>query len=214
METTNAEKFAMSEIEILLKQCKDPDDRPIIEEFIPEIIAICKKFGESGQSGGSAPYTAAALSSAIKKLCLFQPITPITGEESEWSEGTLGDNYYQNKRCSAVFKEKKDNKAYYLDAIIWKGEEDWDTFTGTVDGYRSSMYIKSFPFTPKKFYVDVVKEQLPEDWNEEPFIEGSDYYITEEYKKTGIKNWHKDKYRYHIKDMSQMEEVLKYYDPK
>jgi hypothetical protein len=80
---TNTQRYAQRELDILVKSAS-VDDRPIIEEFIPEILALCEKFGKSGQSGGSAPYTATALSHAIKKLCLQESICPITGIEDEW----------------------------------------------------------------------------------------------------------------------------------
>ena len=222
---TNTQRFAQRELDILVKSATDPNDRPIIEEFIPEILSLCEKFGNSGQSGGSAPYTASALSHAIKKLCLQEPICEITGIDEEWIDvsrfgdgnGSGGDILFQNSRCTGLFKNK-DGRCWYLDAIVWKGDtegesgNDWDTFTGRVEEFSSRQCVKSFPFTPKTFYIDVTREQLPEDWNQEPFIEGSDWYDTEEFERTGIKNWHKDKYRSIIKDRSQMERVFKYYD--
>lgn len=210
---SNTKTFAEHELDILVKNAK-PDDRPIIEEFIPEILALVDKFGNSGQSGGSAPYVSHAISDAIKKLCMQQPICPITGVDEEWNDVSDygGDIQYQNNRCSCLFKNSKDEKPYYLDAIVWSGEDDYDTFTGNVCGYSSRQYVKSFPFEPKTFYIDVVKEQLPEDWTEEPYTEGRSWYDTEEFEKTGIKVWHKDNFRYHIKDEKQLEEVFKYYD--
>ena len=56
------------------------------------------------------------------------------------------------------------------------------------------------------------REMLPADWEEEPFFQDKDYYITSEYEATGVKNWIAgDKYRYVIKDRKQLEEVWKYY---
>ena len=66
----NTLTHAQRELDILVKSCPDPENRPIIEGFIPEILALVEKFGKSGQSGGSAPYTATAISQAVKKLCL------------------------------------------------------------------------------------------------------------------------------------------------
>lgn len=222
---TNTQRFAQRELDILVKSATDPNDRPIIEEFIPEILALCEKFGNSGQSVGSAPYTATALSHAIKKLCLQEPICEITGIDEEWIDvarfgdgsGSGGDIVFQNSRCSGLFKNK-DGRCWYLDAIVWKGDtegesgNDWDTFTGRVEEFSSRQYVRSFPFTPKTFYIDVTREQLPEDWNQEPFIESSGWYNTEEFERTGIKNWHKYKYRSIIKDRMQLERVFKYYD--
>lgn len=222
---TNTQRYAQRELDILVKSSLDPNDRPIIEPFIPEILALCEAFGKSGQSGGSAPFTAAAISRAIKKLLLQEPIVPITGIDDEWidvakyGDGTNGSDsiLFQNSRCGGLFKNRE-GRCWYLDAIIWKGDtegesgNDWDIFSGTVDGVTSRQYVRSFPFTPKTFYIEATREQLPEDWNEEPFIEESPWYNTEEYKRTGVKNWHKYKYRYIIKDKSQLDRVFKYYD--
>ena len=195
---TNTQSHAKKELEILVANATDPDNRPIIEEFIPEILAICEKFGNSGQSGGSAPYTAQALSQAIKKLCLQETIAPLTGEDSEWtdvSERGDGTIMFQNNREGGVFKDGKDGKAYYIDAIVkrtesgscwsgmfWMSKEDY--LTGNKDlmvGKRG--YIKSFPFTPKTFYIDVIEEEVA-----------------------------KDDWEMYLKDPKQLEEVYEYYD--
>jgi len=167
---SNTASFAKRELDILVKSATDSENRPIIEEFIPEILALVDRFGKSGQSGGSASYTATALSQAIKKLCLQEPICPITGIDDEWVDVTsMGDGsiQYQNSRCYSLFKNG-DDKAYYLDAIVWK-TADGHGFSGSafLDGikYRSSHYVKSFPFTPKTFYIDVIEKEItPGDW--------------------------------------------------
>jgi len=177
---TNTQSHAKRELDILVAQSTDPENRPIIEPFIPEILALCEKFGNSGQSGGSAPYTASALSSAIKALCLQETICPLTGEDDEWygvTEMNDGRVLYQNNREGAVFKEGKDGKPYYLDAFVkrtpngscwsgplWMSKEDY--LTGNRDLLVDKRgYIKSFPFTPKTFYIDVIEEEVaPDDW--------------------------------------------------
>ena len=214
---TNTQSHAQVEFDILSETTPDA----IALEFKDEILALCEKFGKSGQSGGSAPYTAAIVSSVVKKLCMFQTIAPLTGEDSEWSNVSSGpdDVLYQNKRNSAVFKDE--NGVWYLDAIVWCGDtpgesgNSWDNFSGTVEGIKSRAYIKEFPFEPKTFYINVTREMLPADWEEEPFFQEKDYYITSEYEATGVKNWIPgDKYRYVIKDHKQLEEVWEYYQKK
>jgi hypothetical protein len=215
---TNTQSHAEKELEILADNTPDA----VILEFKDELLALCEKFGNSGQSGGSAPYVAGALSSAVKKLCLQQTIAPLTGEDSEWSDVTMhspGETLFQNKRNSAVFKD--DNGEWYLDAIVWcadtPGESgnNWDNFSGTVQGIKSRAYIKSFPFEPKTFHINVTREMLPADWEEEPFFQDKDYYITSEFEETGVKRWIPgDKYRYIIKDMKQLDEVFEYYQNK
>jgi len=184
---SNAGNFAKRELDIL---CKTTEDA-LVKEFIPEIIALVDKFGDSGQSGGSAPYTSHALSNTIAKLCMFEPITPVTGIDDEWNDVSkeMGGNItYQNNRESAIFKDE-DNKPYYLDSIIFK-EEDGVCFSGSAflsngERLRSSHYIKKFPFEPKTFYIDVIKKETgPDEWES------------------------------YVKDEKQLDEVFDYYDKK
>jgi hypothetical protein len=170
---SNTLTYAERELDILVKSAESVN-RPIIEEFIPEILALVDKFGNSGQSGGSAPYVATAISQAVKHLCLQEPICPITGIDEEWNEVTDMDEnkqtLYQNNRCSALFKNA-DGKCWYLDAIIWKDQKGlcWCGSAITKDGkrLRSRQFIKGFPFTPKTFYIDVISTEIsPGDWED------------------------------------------------
>lgn len=143
--------------EFELARSKEPKDQILALEFEKEILAVVDRFGESGQSGGSAPYYAAAIADTIRKLCMFEPLLPIEGSDDEFVE--VDPDTFQNKRLSSVFKDTKGGKPYFINAIVWQGPEDWDTFAGMVDGHSSHMYIKSFPFAPKTFYVDVLKTE-------------------------------------------------------
>ena len=194
--TTNTAKFATRELEILSKSSTGKDNRPIIEPFSEEIIALCEKFGKSGQSGGSAPYTATAISQAVKKLLLQESICPITGIDEEWVAiaedmrmGGLKDTIYQNSRCAGLFKNS-DGKCWYLDAISWKGEKNsWsgsallETSKGVFEEYSSRQYVKSFPFIPKTFYIDIIEKEVE-----------------------------KDDWEFYIKSKRQLSKVFKYYD--
>jgi hypothetical protein len=175
---SNTATHAEIELDILGKTVTDS----IVYPFKDEIIALCDKFGKSGQSGGSAPFTATALAQAIKKLCLQEPITEITGIDEEWvsvAEYMDGKDIYQNKRESAIFRIGKDGRAYYLDAIVFK-DQDGHTFTNSspdavfgnfllrtdyvVSTVGSAQYIKNFPFKPKTFYIDVISKETKKDW--------------------------------------------------
>ena len=200
---TNTQSFAKQELDLLEATLSDS----LITPFSKEILALCEAFGKSGQSGGSAPYVASAIAQAVKKLCLQQPICDITGEESEWGDMTSmngGNEMYQNIRCSALFKKGKKNDAYYLDAIVWKGVEDYDTFTGTVyvddksfELIASRQYV-SFPFIPKTFYVDVVRVPISKEEAESREL----HYIEDGFG---------DCYYTILKDPKQLEEVFTYY---
>jgi hypothetical protein len=151
-------KHFRKELAILRASLADGDNL-VIEDFIKDIESITEKFSKQGHSGASAPCYAGTLCSAIRKVLAFEPLSPITGDESEWNH--IGEVDYQNNRLGSVFKEGKQGAPYYLDAIIWSGEDEYDTFTGTVDGIASRQYIK-LPFTPKKFYIDVVRDEAGE----------------------------------------------------
>jgi hypothetical protein len=184
---TNTQSFAARELDILSKTWgieNNPDDKPVILEFTNEILALCEAFGRSGQSGGSAPYTATILSQAIKNLCLHEPICPITGIDDEWvdvAEYNDGETMYQNSRRGGVFK-LDERGAYYIDAIVWKSQLPHYTFTGSVDGIQSRQFLKGFPFTPKTFYIDVISTEISPSVVE-----------------------------HHIKDPRQLDKVWKYY---
>ena len=111
---TNTQSHAQRELEILAQTVPDA----LILEFKDELLALCEKFGQSGQSGGSAPYVASALSSAVRKLCLFETIAPLTGEDDEWGRVEADESMkYQNLRDSRVFKDSQ-GRAYFIEAMI------------------------------------------------------------------------------------------------
>ena len=89
----------------------------IVLEFKNEILALVNKFGNSGQSGGSAPYVSQIISNVVKKLCMQQSISPIMGTDDEWDDvSEISDEkigtIFQNERNSAIFKDN--TGAYYL----------------------------------------------------------------------------------------------------
>lgn len=182
----------------ILKSLETEENLYLISEFKDEILAIVKKFEESGQSGGSAPYTANAIKNAIGKLLLYQTISPITGQDDEWND----ISYYapdegvcfQNNRNSAIFKDN--TGSYYINAIVWQGEDEWDSFTGWINDISSAQNIKSFPFEPRTFRIDVIREPYNKDkHNSENAISCSD-----------------GDYVYKVKDEKQLDEVFEYYN--
>lgn len=155
----NFKKHFEKELKILESSLKEGESL-IISDFVDDIYNIIDKFEKQGHSGGSAPYSAEVLSSTIKRILTWQTLSDLTGADDEWNEITkecAGHTTFQNIRNSAVFKHGEEHRPYYLDAIIFQGEDEWDTFTGTVEDVRSKQYFL-FPFTPKKFYIDVYRE--------------------------------------------------------
>jgi len=194
---TNSKLHAKRELELLEKITPDA----IVIPFKNEILALCEAFGKSGQSGGSAPFTATAISQAVKKLMMFETLAPLTGEDGEWldmSEYNDDKSIFQNIRDSRVFKNGEDGQAYFIEAIVFDGNVG-GRFTGngsvTHNGENigSAQYIKEFPLTPKTFYVDVIDHRWL-DKNEKTPDENGDWWT------------------HSIKDEKQLNEVFKYYD--
>lgn len=183
-----------------LKKGEDTLYDGMVGEAVLELISIFAGQGHSGMSAG-------IVTSLFSKLSKHQPLGALTGKDDEWEsdEEKYGKDWtdengygYQNKRESAVFKKGKNTSSYYLYAIVFR-EEDGQTFTGSgtemSDGsvLTSRQFIKSFPFTPKTFYIDVISKRY-----------------TDKDEKTEDKNG--DWWRHWVKDESQLDEVWEYYN--
>ena len=96
------------------------------------LLHMVKEFADEGHSGFSANYALQCLGRLLK----FKPLSPLTGEDDEWSEVTQmsGYSHFQNKRCSSVFKDGKDGDAYDIDGIVFW---EWYTDKETGEQYKS-----------------------------------------------------------------------------
>ena len=107
----------------------------LIEKNILEIVEV---FAAQGHSGGSAGYCIPIIHSLLKQ----KNITPLTGEDWEWTEVSPG--LFQNKRMSSIFKDEKlfNGQAYWLDGKIFSDDngETWHTS-------GDSRVTITFPFT-------------------------------------------------------------------
>lgn len=136
------------------------------EAICNHVIDLLKVFSDEGHSGTTAPYTVDLFS----KLAKFEPIVPLTGEYWEWNEiadERVTNKVYQNKRCSAVFKQADmfNGLPYYLDGKVfweWYKNDEGEVFKNYYTSGESSVQIK-FPYTPKTEYVFVPTEQFPNE---------------------------------------------------
>lgn len=112
-------------------------------DAVMELIRLFAKQGHSGMSAG-------LVRSLFNKLASYEPLSPLTGEDSEWSECSPG--VWQNKRCSHVFKTSEDG-AYDIDGKVFR-EPSGATYTS-----RDSRVPVVFPYTPQLEYVDVETNQ-------------------------------------------------------
>lgn len=140
-EKNNLVVHAENELNIILEKCKDDKEAMEMQKIMNnDIIEIVKIFSEQGHSGFSASYAI----NLIEKLLRFEPITPLTGDESEWNKLDYGDDTkYQNKRCSRIFKNAK-GQAYDSEGKIFSddGGKSW------YQSKDSRVYI-TFPYIPK-----------------------------------------------------------------
>jgi len=134
------------------------------EDICRHILKLLDVFADEGHSGSSAPYAV----NLFKKLAMFEPIVPLTGEDWEWHEPSPG--VFQNTRCSRVFKQadRFNGQAYDIDARVfyeWNErplEPDEEGYPGTrrfKSSYtsRESMVPVTFPYTPTTEYVEAVE---------------------------------------------------------
>ena len=138
---SNLEKYAESELRRAGLYDKDSDYGGMLAEATMKLIKVFADEGHSGFSAGMAV-------SLFEKLARFEPLSPLTGEDDEWTE--VGDGVFQNKRCCHVFKNINENngQAYDIEGKIFR-EPDGSCFTS-----RESRVLVTFPYTPKKEYVD------------------------------------------------------------
>lgn len=109
------------------------------------VMELVKVFAKQGHSGNSA----AIVRQLFDKVAAYQPLCPLTGGDEEWTE-IGGPDYmkWQNKRCSHVFK-RADGTAYDGEGRIFR-EPNGSCYTS-----RDSSVDITFPYTPKREYVDV-----------------------------------------------------------
>ena len=129
------------------------------EAICNHVLELIKVFSDEGHSGSTAPYTI----DLFKKLAMFEPIVPLTGEDWEWTEiareisGSNNGTVYQNKRCGRVFKD--DDGAYDIDGKVfynWYTNENGKRFKSYYTS-RDSRVPVSFPYTPTTVYEETVE---------------------------------------------------------
>jgi hypothetical protein len=141
--------WAKSELDRLLIGCEEKEGKDGLEmqkAINKDILDMVKVFCTQGHSGTSASYTLGM----IKRLLDWKPITAITGEESEWGEPYNGNGIItqQNRRCSAVFRDNKDNStAHYIYGRAYSDNGGHSWFTGNhKNGVVQSSIPVTFPF--------------------------------------------------------------------
>lgn len=134
----NLEQHAEKELRLAGLFDKDSDYGGMLG---PAVMELIKTFSSQGHSG----FSANLVMNLFNKVGRFEPLLPITGEDSEWNE--VRDGLYQNNRCSHVFKEN--GQAYDSKGKVFR-DKDGCCYTN-----KNSRINVTFPYVPKTEYVDV-----------------------------------------------------------
>ena len=110
------------------------------------IISLIELLSSQGHSGCSASYVI----STFNRLAMFKPLTALTGEDDEWNE--VSEGLYQNKRYSAVFKEK-DGKAYNIEGKIFT-DDNGETWYTNKYSHVNITFPYIVPDKPEKVYLN------------------------------------------------------------
>lgn len=133
--------FAKRELALLRSSDEADEMQDMMDNHILDIV---QRFSDEGHSGFSAGHAV----SILEKVLRFEPVTPLTGADDEWTKLDYGENMAaQNKRCSHVFK-RADGTAYDCEAVIFR-EPSGACFTS-----KDSSRDITFPYRPTREYVD------------------------------------------------------------
>lgn len=122
------------------------------------ILHMIDEFAKEGHSG----FSASMAISILEKLLRYEPLSPLTGDDSEWCDVAEVSGYtlYQNKRCSRVFKE--DDSVYDIEGKVF-----FDYYIDQETGEKRKSYFSNsqsrmpvtFPYTPTTVYEERIIDQ-------------------------------------------------------
>jgi len=169
---SNLVKHAETELDLI--GLTDEDDYN--SAMRKHILHMIKEFADEGHSGFSGAYAIQILT----RLMHFRPLTPLTGEDSEWNDiASYGDGStmrWQNKRHGSVFKDA-DGSCYDIDGkVFWEWFRDLETGQAIKIYYtaRDSRVPVTFPYTvpdkPIYEYRHTVEDGSIALQNEDGFI--------------------------------------------
>jgi hypothetical protein len=153
-------KWAKKELKILENNAASDKDKTALKLqrlVTKQTLDLLRVFSEQGHSG----FTASYIRNLFNKLSNYKPITALTGEDSEWTDTMKygsKSTYFQNNRCSAVFKNSE-GKTYWIDGYIFHDFSNIEQteYSSGFTNFASSIFIKSFPWvvpdTPTYLYM-------------------------------------------------------------
>lgn len=119
------------------------------------ILDLIELFASQDHSGFTAPYVA----NAFHRLAMFKPLSPLTGEDDEWND--VGD-HLQNKRYSAVFKDK-DGTAYNIEGKVFT--DDGEVWYSCRDSRVNVTFPYVVPDKPEYVYRNIEEGEVADGHN-------------------------------------------------
>lgn len=142
-------EYAKKELERIEKGCKDEESLSMQQAIDKNILELINVFSNQHHSGFTATYVI----DILQRLLHYKPLTPLTGEDDEWEDVTsygYDTPTFQNKRCSAVFKD--DKGAYWVEGKIFSSDLGHTWYTNS-----DSCVPVTFPFNvPDKSQVVII----------------------------------------------------------
>lgn len=177
---SNLVKHAQKELELIGAFSEEDDFYG--GETGKAVLELIQVFADQGHSGMSA----SIVRGLFNTLANFKPVSPLTLKDDEWTQRNnfedegAGDNCsFQNIRNSAVFKNSKDGKPYYVDAF-YKKTQTGTTWSGnlTVGDGRTLIkcYIKD-PAKLPKICIDIIDWEVEKE-NEDVLSPGSGWWLS------------------------------------
>lgn len=136
---SNLETFAKDELTRAGLFSKDSDYGGMMGDAVMKMVKV---FADEGHSG----FSASMAIQIFERVARFEPLTPLTGADDEWTE--VSDGVFQNKRCPHLFKGP-DGQAYDSEGRVFR-EPNGSCYTSS-----GSRVPVTFPYVPKIEYVDV-----------------------------------------------------------
>ena len=124
-----------------------PESDEMQDAVKKDVLQLLEVFAKQGHSGMSAPYVL----EVFTKLARFEPLSPLTGADDEWTEASEGIFY--NNRYDEVFKNGKNGEAYWISGKLFR-EPNGCCYTS-----KDSKVPVVFPWVkPEPEIIDVTEE--------------------------------------------------------
>jgi len=152
---------------------KDSDYGGMLGDAVMELVKVFAGQGHSGMS-------AAATLSLFTAVASFKPLKPLTFEDDEWNE--VHGNTFQNCRNSAVFKDGRSGRPYFINAFSKRKGDTGTCWSGNLDlvGNRKlcRCYIKD-PADMPTIVLDVPVKHTGADASDWDFLPVSEDVLGE-----------------------------------